>query len=641
MQIRSSARVVRSNMRMRRSVLAALVPAGLATASLVALAHPAFAKRVVSDFEFAPTSFQLLGRPVGGAKVASPTAAYLTGSRITAADGGALVIDADSGQLIKTDKMGKNIAALSIGANAGMLAYDPTAKLAYVADRFANRIAVVKVGATLELATSIKTPVEPYGIALSPDRKTVMVTTIADRALVAYDAASGKERWRTALGREPRGLAVSPDGTRALVAYLQTGTVDQIDLLETHTAEHVALSTATSPRRCRHCGNDGESFARGAFAVTFMGEHQAVVPFQRETPVQIADGGNTGSYGGGFEPPITHQLAFLSLSNDRTRQTTATIAQHQPRALAWDQSHDALYVIGMGTDTILQVKNASQVGITEGLSATLTSGKSKCGPDGVAVMGDGNVLVWCSFTRNVERIDFVDAKGGLASGTKLNPGPTLVASSLGEKQHQGMVLFHSAEPAISQRGALACASCHPDGRDDGLSWKIEKNTLQTPLLAGRVAGTHPYKWDGGDKDLPTSLTTTMRRLGGFGLDKKQTESLSAYLEALPAPRTPTRDPAQVARGKKLFDSAETGCRSCHDGTTYSDQTQHAFAGSTLANADTPSLIGLAASAPYFHDGSAATLEALLRDRGAVHGMAETAKLTDQQINDLIAFLDTL
>ena len=59
------------------------------------------------------------------------------------------------------------------------------------------------------------------------------------------------------------------------------------------------------------------------------------------------------------------------------------------------------------------------------------------------------------------------------------------------------------------------------------------------------------------------------------------------------------------------------------------------------SADTPSLIGLAASAPYFHDGSAATLEALLRDRGAVHGMGETAQLNDEQVADLTAFLETL
>ena len=73
---------------------------------------------------------------------------------------------------------------------------------------------------------------------------------------------------------------------------------------------------------------------------------------------------------------------------------------------------------------------------------------------------------------------------------------------------------------------------------------------------------------------------------------------------------------QVARGKKLFDSAELGCRSCHDGKQYTDQDKHKFTAATLPEADTPSLIGLAASAPYYHDGSAATLEALLRDRGA-------------------------
>ncbi len=212
---------------------------------------------------------------------------------------------------------------------------------------------------------------------------------------------------------------------------------------------------------------------------------------------------------------------------------------------------------------------------------------------------------------------------------------------MSQTQHDGLVLFHSADAQISQGGGLACASCHPDGRDDGLSWKIEKATLQTPLLAGRLVGTHPYKWDGGDPDLETSLATTMKRLGGSGLDKKQTANLAAYLDALPAPRTPTRDAVQVARGKALFDSAEVGCRGCHDGATYSDQMQHKFTGSTLPSADTPSLIGLAASAPYFHDGSAATLEALLRDRGAVHGMGETARLSDAQIGDLTAFLETL
>ena len=224
--------------------------------------------------------FELAGRPVGGAKAASPTPAHLTGSRIMAAGDGALVIDADSGVLVKTDEAGKNIGQVAIAREAGLMTYDAAAKVAYVADRRHDRIAVIKTD-SMSIASTIKTPAEPFGVALSPDKKLLLVSTIADRTLVAYDAATGTEKWRTPLGSEPRGIAVSPDGTRALVAYLKTGTVDQIDLSETRRAEHIALSTAASVRRCRRCGNDGDSFARGSFAVTFLGEHQAVVPFQR------------------------------------------------------------------------------------------------------------------------------------------------------------------------------------------------------------------------------------------------------------------------------------------------------------------------------------------------------------------------
>jgi len=620
------------HMRTRRlalGVLVALLPTSYA-----------FGRALMSRFQGEAPAFELAGRPLGGAKPASATPAHLTGSRIMAAGDGALVIDADSGALVKTNKAGKNIGQLAIAHDAGLMTFDAAAGIAYVADRRNDRICVVKTD-QMTIASTITTPAEPYGVALSPDRKLLLVSTIADRTLVAYDAATGSEKWRTPLGREPRGIAVSPDGTRALVAYLTTGTVDQIDLVETHRADHIAISNGASPRSCRRCGNDGDSFARGSFAVTFLGEHQAVVPFQREVPVQENDGAErTGSYGGGGggESPVTHQLAFFGFGDGHTDQTTARIAQHQPRALAWDQAHDALYVAGMGTDSVVQIKNASQASIAAGLSVTLTNSKDRCGPDGLAITAAGNVLVWCSFTRSVEQIEVVDAGGALAGTTSMTEGPALVATAMTAKQHQGLVLFHSAEPQISQQGNLACASCHPDNRADGLSWRIDKKELQTPLLSGRVVGTHPFKWDGSDATLRDSLQSTMQRLGGSGLPKKEIDALASYLEALPSVRTPTREATQVARGKQLFDAE--GCRSCHEGPAYTDRERHKFAG-TLKQSDTPSLRGVSASAPYFHDGSAATLEALLRDRGAVHGMADTARLTDQQVADLTAFLDTI
>ena len=119
---------------MRRSAIA-LIPLGIATA--------AYAKEM---FEPNVPSFALAGRPIGGANPGSPTAAYLAGSRIAALPDGALVIDADSGKLIRTDRDGKHVAELAIGANAGLLAYDPIDKRAFVADRTGNRVAIVSIG---------------------------------------------------------------------------------------------------------------------------------------------------------------------------------------------------------------------------------------------------------------------------------------------------------------------------------------------------------------------------------------------------------------------------------------------------------------------------------------------------------------
>ena len=80
-------------------------------------------------------------------------------------------------------------------------------------------------------------------VALTPDGRTLLVTAVADRALVAYDAETGRERWRRPLASEPRGVAISPSGAQVLVAYLGTGTVERIVLGDGSASgsQHVAL----------------------------------------------------------------------------------------------------------------------------------------------------------------------------------------------------------------------------------------------------------------------------------------------------------------------------------------------------------------------------------------------------------------
>lgn len=571
-----------------------------------------------------PLPFSLVGTSVGGVRAATGGAAHLAGSRIAALpDGGALVSDADSGMLIRTDDTGARRDQLAIGSEAGLLVYDDKARRAYVADRRGDRIVVVDVGESLSIVGTWKTPAEPYGIALTPDRHTVLATTIADRSLVAFDVGtSGRQRWRAALDGEPRGIAIAPDGKRAMVTSLTTGTLAQFSLDERITARRIALPTTF------HTG----SRARGAFAVAFVGE-LVVSPFQLEVPV-ASEPNDTGHYGGSFTPPVSHQLAWLAPDG---RQALAEINVHEPRAVAWDAARDQLYVAGLASDEVVVIRKASQVDVQFGSTASITGTGKRCGADGLAIAADGTVLVWCSFTRSVARFAPGKKPGQLA---KVAKGPELVASTLDETRHAGLVLFHSANEHIAGFGGMSCGNCHLDGRADGLSWRIGNTELQTPILAGRIAGTAPYKWDGRAADLPSSLKATITRLGGSGLSKRDLASLTAFVESMPAPRAPSQDGKAVSRGKALFESAELGCASCHEGSAYTDRDRHAFGGTQAF--DTPGLAGLAASAPYFHDGSAVTLEEVLRDRGRVHGMADEAKaLSPAQLRDLVAFLESL
>jgi cytochrome c peroxidase len=54
--------------------------------------------------------------------------------------------------------------------------------------------------------------------------------------------------------------------------------------------------------------------------------------------------------------------------------------------------------------------------------------------------------------------------------------------------------------------------------------------------------------------------------------------------------------------------------------------------------DTPSLLGVWLTAPYFHDGTAKTLEEVFQT-GTAHNIRD--KVTDEGLSDLIAYLRSL
>ncbi len=585
-----------------------------------------------------------VGHPLPRADRVEEAPAWLAGSPIAAHGAGALAIDDDSGRLIRTDRQLRATASLAIGRGASQLVVDPVAGRAFVVDRAGDRVVVIDVrDAALAAIDAFPTPAEPFGIALTPDRATLLVTSIADRMVVAFDARTGDRRWLETVGPEPRGVAISPDGRRAVVTHLTTGEVEMIDLRGRRRVQKRALSTEIAGRCfATHsvCPERGApTFARGAFAATFIGNSRAVVAYQRVTP--SARRPSQPRQYGGASIPITWHLGFLGVTG---ATGVAQIRQAEPRAVAWDPREDALIVAGLGDDVVQEIARVSDRAPRYGSFARLSEdGQPRCGPTGLAITPDSSILVWCSATRSVVRLArrVELAAHGTAHDLLLDRGPELAATRFAPVELRGRHLFEHASRQVADNARVACGTCHLDGRSDGLSWRIGERALQTPVLAGRVDDTAPYRWDGAQPELEEAIRSSIQRLGGHGQfsDSTAPRDLAAYLRTLPPVRAPRLDAAAVGRGKALFASSELGCATCHTGPALTDGRVHAFASSPF-EIDTPSLRGLAASAPYLHDGSAATLEDLLAGRGSAHGMIPRP-LTVEERQALSAFLRSL
>ena len=130
-------------------------------------------------------------------------------------------------------------------------------------------------------------------------------------------------------------------------------------------------------------------------------------------------------------------------------------------------------------------------------------------------------------------------------------------------------------------------------------------------------------------------------------------ALQAYQLSIAAPSPPAGsfDAAAAARGKLVFEGAGK-CVSCHSGATFTDANSllHPPADS-MAEPETPSyaarsatkqyrtspLKGVWQHPPYFHDGSAATLEAVAQ----TYNVKRSLGLTAGQVADLAAYLKSL
>ena len=141
--------------------------------------------------------------------------------------------------------------------------------------------------------------------------------------------------------------------------------------------------------------------------------------------------------------------------------------------------------------------------------------------------------------------------------------------------------------------------------------------------------------------------------GNVDLVTSKLPALQAYQLSIAAPAAPAGsfDPVAAARGQQIFAGAG-GCAACHSGALFTDanSTLHPPADS-MAEPESPSyasrsatklyrttpLKGVWQHAPYFHDGSAATLDQVV----ATYNTRRSLGLSAQQSADLVQYLKSL
>ncbi|HET6283809.1 MAG TPA: cytochrome-c peroxidase [Polyangia bacterium] len=516
----------------------------------------------------------------------------------------------------------------------------------------------------------------PRGVAYDKARDVLHVACAEGELVSLAPAPDGAVTRRLKLERDLRDVVV--DGDTVLVSHFRSAEVVTLDVSgkvlsrmtpPAHTSQRFFKDPSSTPNQ----GSGGTEIITMEPAVGWRmigsGAGETLLVHQRALvePVSTQPGGYSGlGCGGGIvetavtnvgvltsgrpTPPLTFAVLPVDMAVSPDRSTYAIIAAGNARQQAGSPA--AQLEIVQSAQIINSPENNCIVGMRGGVDigdprlnggTPTTAGSAPAdgtlpampgiprqpAGEAVAVAYDrsGHILVQ---TRQPASIQIVTA------------GSAAIILSREDRTDTGHGVFHA-----NSGGSLACASCHPEGGDDGRVWKFfakDRKTIEprrTQNLHGGVLATAPFHWSGDLKDVAALMDEVfVNRMGGPQLESRYIDVLKSWMDTMPAlPNAKPADATAVERGRAVFSDPRIGCNSCHTpGLLTNNTTVDVGTGGKF---QVPSLRGIGWRAPFMHNGCAKTL----RDRftapcsgGDKHGVTST--LSTSQIDDLLAFMET-
>jgi DNA-binding beta-propeller fold protein YncE len=539
-----------------------------------------------------------------------------------------------------------------------------------------DRIAIVDAASETLLTTIPRRwGAAPVAAVASPDGQQVWVAERGTGRVVRYSATSWAETASVEVGPDPAGLAISADGGTLLVTRQisagDAGIVVQVDATTAAVLGDIELPLDTTSPDSGTAGRGlpgslgGVAFApNGTRAFVAAKKDNILRGFYRE--------GNLLN----FETTTRALISTLDLGAGQESDREDLDDSSMPLALAVSPLGSHLFVTLHGSRRVVALVIA-----TGSEAAEVDVG---LGPDGLVIDPVSRRLyVHSGLDRSVTAFD---ASAMLDRGetglSLLTTTSTVAAEVLPAQVYQGKRLFADArDPRISQEGYISCNTCHFEGGRDGQVWdftQFGEGLRETTSLRGvGRRGQGLYHWSGNFDEIQDFETPIRDHFGGTGLmsnpDYAATidplgarkrgrspdlDALAAYVESLvEVDRSPHREEdgsstAMGVAGRQVF--VDAGCLACHAGPAWTDSSlgiRHDVGtfgpgsgnrlGGPLDGLDTPSLLGVWATPPYLHDGSAATLEEVLTTRNVLDQHGITSTLDPSELEALIAFLREL
>jgi DNA-binding beta-propeller fold protein YncE len=217
------------------------------------------------------------------------------------------------------------------------------------------------------------------------------------------------------------------------------------------------------------------------------------------------------------------------------------------------------------------------------------------------------------------------------------PGGAPITLSTESRADTGHMLFHA-----NAGGFIACASCHAEGNDDARVWRFAcEGPRRTQSMQVGLRGTEPFHWGGDEMNFPQLVSDVfVGRMSGPQLEPQQTDATLRWIDAQPRiARAAITMTTSIERGRSLFNGTTAACSTCHSGASLTNNTTVDVG--TGGKFQVPSLIGIGTRGPFMHNGCAKTLQDRFGACGGGDKHGATSKLSTTEVDDLVAYLNTL